>query len=269
MTTKTKTSNITEAQFLEGMRKSCKLAAQILREAGTLVKPGIKTIDINEFVHEKTLAAGAYPAPLNYPLSLTNPRNPKIGKGGFPASVCTSVNEVVCHGIPGDYVLKEGDIVNIDVTTILDGYFGDTSATFMVGQVAPEIKKLVEVTYKCLELGIAAVVPGGRTIDIAKAITNYAEPLGYSVVRDYTGHGVGRIFHTKPTISHYPSPETDAPILPGMFFTVEPMINLGTYHTVLDEKDHWTVRTRDGKPSAQFEHTLYVGPMGVEVLTVA
>jgi methionyl aminopeptidase len=259
---------ITPEDFLKGMRASGKLAAQILRDVGARVKPGITTNQINDWVHEMTLAAGAYPATLNYPGPLTNPRNPKFTKGGFPKSVCTSVNDVICHGVPSDYVLKEGDIVNIDVTNILDGYFGDTDATFYVGEVSPEARKVTEVARKSLELGIAAIKVGGKTIDIARAITKYAEAQGCSVVRSYTGHSIGRKFHMPPNISHYPDPDNSVTIKPGMFFTVEPMINLGHWETRLDEKDGWTVYTADGSLSAQFEHTIYVGENGPEIMTL-
>jgi methionyl aminopeptidase len=236
------------------MREACKLAAKTLKLAGELVKPGISTDDINTFVHEYTIQHGAIPAPLNY--------------HGFPKSVCTSVNEVICHGIPSaKEIIKEGDIINIDVTTILDGFHGDTSRTFFVGEVSREAKQLVEVTWECLQRGIAAVRPGGRVRDIGAAIQDYAESFGYGVVREYVGHGVGRIFHEPPQIPHYRSKGENPRLRPGMVFTIEPMINLGTHETVLDPFDNWTVRTADRKLSAQFEHTVLVTEDHRDVLT--
>jgi methionyl aminopeptidase len=239
---------------IEAMRETCKLAARTLKMASALVKPGITTEDINEAVHEYIIKHGAVPAPLNY--------------HGFPKSVCTSVNEVICHGIPSrKEVLKEGDIINIDVTTIVDGFHGDTSRTFFVGEVSPQAKKLVEVTWECLLRGIAQVKPGTRIRDIGAAIQDYAESFGYGVVREYVGHGVGRIFHEPPQIPHYRAKGANPRLRPGMTFTIEPMINLGTHETVLDPHDGWTVRTADGKLSAQFEHTILVTDDGHDVLT--
>ena len=236
------------------MRAACRLAAKTLKLAAELVKPGVTTDQINQFVHEYTMDQGGVPAPLNY--------------HGFPKSVCTSLNQVVCHGIPSNKeVLKDGDIINIDVTTILDGFHGDTSRTFLVGEVPPHVKKLVEVAWDCLHRGIAKVKPGARIRDIGGAIQDYAEPLGYGVVRDYVGHGIGREFHEPPQISHYRAPGANPRIRKGMTFTIEPMINLGTHETILDNSDGWTVRTADGKLSAQFEHTILVTDDGHEVLT--
>ncbi|MFO0726036.1 MAG: type I methionyl aminopeptidase [Myxococcota bacterium] len=238
---------------IEAMRVACKLAAKCLIEAGKLVKPGISTEDINEFVHEFTIKAGATPAPLNY--------------RGFPKSVCTSINDVVCHGIPSTKdILKEGDIINIDVTPIVDGFHGDTSATFFVGTPSPTTKKLVEVTEECLRRGIAVVKNGVRIRDIGGAIQDYAESFGFGVVRDYVGHGVGRTFHEPPQIPHYRSKGANPRVRTGMIFTIEPMINLGTYETYL-EPDGWTVRTADNRLSAQFEHTILVTDEGHEILT--
>lgn len=240
---------------IDAMRVVCRLAAKTLVLAGELVKPGISTEDINTFVHEYTLQQGARCAPLNY--------------HGFPKSVCTSVNEVVCHGIPSKKViLKEGDIINIDVTSVLDGFFGDTSRTFFVGQVSEPVQKLVRVTEECMYRGIATVKPGGRIRDIGAAIEDHAHAHGYGVVRDYTGHGIGRIFHEAPQIPHYRFQGPNPRLTAGMIFTVEPMINLGTWDTELDAKDGWTVRTKDRKWSAQFEHTVLVTPEGHEILTV-
>lgn len=239
---------------IDAMRAACRLAAKTLKAASALVKPGISTEDINEFVHQYTIDAGAIPAPLNY--------------HGFPKSVCTSVNDVICHGIPSKKeILKDGDIINIDVTTILDGFHGDTSRTFFVGNVSPEARKLVDVTWECLQRGIAQVKNGARVREIGSVIQDYAESFGYGVVREYVGHGVGRIFHEPPQIPHYRAQGANPRLRSGMTFTIEPMINLGTYKTVLDQFDGWTVRTLDGKISAQFEHTLLVTDDGSEVLT--
>lgn len=247
---------------IDAMRAACRLAARTLKMAGALVKPGITTEEINEAVHTYTLEAGAVPAPLNYGA------DPHRGVPPFPKSVCTSINEVVCHGIPSKKdVLKEGDIVNIDVTTILDGFHGDTSRTFLVGQVSPEAKQLVEVTWESLHRGIRAIRPGGRIRDIGAAIQDYAESFGYGVVREYVGHGIGRTFHEEPQIPHFRSSGKNPRLQSGMTFTVEPMINLGTHETVLDPIDRWTVRTADRKLSAQFEHTILVHDDGYEILT--
>lgn len=247
---------------VDGMRAACRLAARTLRMAGELVKPGITTEEINEAVHTYTLEAGAIPAPLNYGA------DPGRGVPPFPKSVCTSINEVVCHGIPSKKdVLKEGDIVNIDVTTILDGFHGDTSRTFLVGQVSPEAKQLVETTWECLHRGIRTIRPGGRIRDIGSAIQDYAEQFGYGVVREYVGHGIGRFFHEEPQIPHFRSSGKNPRIQAGMTFTVEPMINLGTHETILDPIDRWTVRTADKRLSAQFEHTILVTDESYEILT--
>lgn len=246
--------SIKGAAEIDAMRAACRLAAKTLKLAGELVKPGLSTEELNTFVHEYTLAAGAIPAPLNY--------------HGFPKSVCTSVNNVICHGIPSENdILKEGDIVNIDVTTILDGFHGDTSRTFYVGEVSPELHKLVDVTWECLQRGIAKVRPGARIREIGGAIVDYAEPFGYGVVREYVGHGIGRGFHEAPQVPHYRARGANPRMRKGMTFTIEPMINLGSHETVLDPDDGWTVRTRDHKHSAQFEHTLLCCEDGVEILT--
>ena len=259
---------MTEAE-LPKMRRSCKLAANILEEVCSRVGVGVCTEDINSWVHDLTRQAGAYPAPLNYPKGLTDPDHPKILKGGFPKSVCTSVNEVVCHGIPSKKdILKDGDIVNIDVTCILDGYFGDTSRTIYIGTPSEEAKLVTETARECLDLAIGTVKAGSRLIDIGRVIENHAAKKHLGVVRDYTGHGVGRVFHTEPQVCHYPNKDTDMELIENMTFTIEPMINLGTWETRLDKKDQWTVYTLDGKISAQFEHTLLVTADGVEILTL-
>ncbi len=239
---------------IELMRKSGRLAAETLNHLEKLLKPGMSTLEVNNICHDYILSHGAIPAPLNYK--------------GFPKSVCTSINQVVCHGIPSDKVkIKEGDILNVDVTTILNGYYGDTNKTFLIGNVKPEIVKLVQVTKECLDYAIAEVKPGARLGDIGAAIQEHAEKNGYSVVRDFCGHGIGRNFHEDPQILHFGKRGTGMVIKEGMTFTIEPMINLGTYRCrVLD--DGWTAVTLDGKHSAQFEHTLAVTKDGSEILTL-
>mgnify|MGYP006277805911 FL=1 len=241
------------------MRVACQTAAELLNYLETLVKPGISTLEINDAAEAWTKKRGSTSAPLGYP----GPVMP------FPKSICTSINEVVCHGIPSaDQVLQDGDIINIDVTPITDSYHGDTSRTFLVGNVAPEVRQLVEVTQECLHRGIQQVKPGGRVGDIGAAIQEYAESFGFSVVRDFVGHGVHRIFHAAPQIPHYGIRGKGKKLRPGMVFTIEPMINLGT-HEVEVLGDGWTALTADRKLSAQFEHTVAVTKEGVEILTLA
>lgn len=239
---------------IELMRKSGRLAAETLNYLHKYLKPGVSTLEVNNLCHEFILSHGAIPAPLNYK--------------GFPKSVCTSINQVVCHGIPSEKViLKDGDILNVDVTTILNGYYGDTNRTFLIGNVKPEIIKLVHTTQTCLDLAISEVKPGARLGDIGAAIQEHAEKNGYSVVRDFCGHGIGRNFHEDPQILHFGKRGTGMKIQEGMTFTIEPMINLGTYKCrVLP--DGWTAVTLDGKHSAQFEHTLAVTSTGCEILTL-
>lgn len=240
---------------LKKMRRVSKLAADTLCMISEHLKPGISTNDINTLVHDYTLAHDAAPAPLNY--------------HGFPKSVCTSINHVVCHGIPDDTILENGDIVNIDVTPRLpaqQGYHGDTSATFYIGEPSAEAKHVVEVARHSLELGIAVVSPGRHVGDIGWAIQKYVEGEGCSVVQDYTGHGIGRVFHGPPSIPHYGIPATGPRLRRGMTFTIEPMVNLGGF-SVKHLSDGWTVETLDGSLSAQFEHTLVVTREGCEVLT--
>ena len=247
---------------VDAMRAVCKLAAKTLKLAGELVKPGVSTEEINEFVHTYTLEAGAVPAPLHYG---ADPRN---GIPPFPKSVCTSINDVICHGIPSrDDVLKDGDIVNIDVTSILDGFHGDTSATFFVGTPTPEIEKLVQITKEAMHVGIRTVKPGSRVRDIGGAIEDFAGKLGYGIVESYVGHGLGRRFHEPPQIPHVRTRGPNPRFRAGMTFTVEPMINLGTAEPILDPQDGWTVRTADGSISAQFEHTVLVTDDGHDILT--
>jgi methionyl aminopeptidase len=237
---------------IEAMREVSRMAGETLLAVADLVRPGVTTDEINTFVHADTLKRGARPAPLNYK--------------GFPKSVCTSVNEVVCHGIPSDRVLRDGDIINIDVTHIYKGFHGDTSATFYVGEPSADAKKVVEVARRSLELGIQQVKPGGRLGDIGAAIQEFAEGHGCSVVRDFVGHGIGRKFHDEPKVLHYGRWGKGERLKTGMTFTIEPMINLGDWQVeVLD--DQWTAVTADGSLSAQFEHTVLVTDSGVEVLT--
>jgi methionyl aminopeptidase len=241
----------TEEQ-IDGIRRASQLTRDILDMLEERIVAGISTEDINRWVHEYTLAHGATPAPLNY--------------RGFPKSVCTSLNQVVCHGIPDGTVLREGDILNVDVTSILDGYYGDSSRMFLIGEVSDEACRLVEVTRECLNLGIAQVKPGNTLGDIGHAIQQHAESHGYSVVRDYIGHGTGVQFHEPPDVRHFGEPGTGVRLVPGMVFTIEPMINAGGYQVKL-LGDGWTVETADGSLSAQWEHTVRVTEDGVEVLT--
>jgi methionyl aminopeptidase len=238
---------------IEAMRAVGRLAGETLHAVNDMIRPGITTEEINTFVHQDTLAKGAIPAPLGY--------------RGFPKSVCTSINEVVCHGIPGPRVLKEGDIINVDVTHIYRGFHGDTSATFYVGEPSEQARRLVEVTRKCLEIGISVVREGARLGDIGAAIQEFAESHGFGVVRDFVGHGIGRRFHTEPMVSHVGTWGHGPKLRAGMTFTIEPMINLGSPE-VRVLADDWTAVTVDGSLSAQFEHTILVTETGAEILTV-
>ena len=240
------------AKDYEGMRSAGRLAAETLDMLIPIVKPGITTEDINTLVHDYTLKHGGIPAPLGY--------------RGFPKSVCTSVNNVVCHGIPGNKILKDGDLVNIDVTTILDGWFGDTSRMFVVGEASIKASRLVKTTFECLWRGIEAVRPGATTGDIGHAIQTYAEEKNFSVVREFCGHGLGRVFHDAPNILHYGTPGSGTVLKEGMFFTIEPMINAGGNGVKL-KSDGWTAVTKDRSLSAQFEHSLAVTEDGYEIFT--
>lgn len=244
--------SIKTAKEVEGIRVASQMAAETLLAVGDMIRPGITTEDINRFVHEDTLKRGGYPAPLNY--------------HGFPKSVCTSINEVVCHGIPGDRVLEPGDIINVDVTTIYNGFYGDTSATFYIGEPSSEAKHVTEVSRRSLQLAIAQVRDGARLGDIGAAIQEFAEGEGCSVVRAFVGHGIGRRFHEAPQVSHVGKWGSGLRLRAGMVFTIEPMINLGT-HEVEIKDDKWTAVTADGSLSAQFEHTIVVTRSGAEVLT--
>ncbi len=241
-----------EADFVK-MRAAGRLAAEILDFITPHVKIGVATDFLDELCHKKILEHGAIPAPLGY--------------RGYPKSICTSVNHVVCHGIPNEKLLKNGDIVNIDVTVILDGWHGDTSRMFYVGEPSVKAKRLCQVTYEAMLLGIEQVKPGAHLGDIGHAIQTYAEKNGFSVVRDYCGHGIGRTFHTDPNVVHYGRKGSGAELKEGMFFTIEPMINVGGYETLLSKHDGWTVTTRDKSLSAQFEHTVGVTKDGVEIFT--
>ena len=216
------------------------------------IRPGVTTDEINTLVHDFTLRHGAVPAPLNY--------------RGFPKSVCVSINEVICHGIPGDRPFRDGDIVNVDVTSILNGYYADASKTFFVGTPGADALKVVHVSRQCLAEGMAAVMPGNTVGDIGYAIQSYAEGQGCSVVREFVGHGVGIDFHEAPQIPHYGKPGAGVRLVPGMVFTIEPMINLGRKELVVLD-DGWTAVTKDGSLSAQFEQTLMVTESGAESLT--
>ena len=245
---------IHDATGFEGMRKAGQLAAECLDFITPYVKPGVSTDELNTLCHDWTLERGAVPAPLNY--------------RGFPKSICTSINHVVCHGIPGDKVLVDGDIINIDVTVILDGWYGDTSRMFYAGKPSIKAQKLVETTFECLWRGIEMVRPGATLGDIGHAIQSYAEKKRYSVVRDFCGHGLGRVFHDAPNVMHFGRPGEGEVLREGMFFTIEPMINAGK----LDVKilaDGWTAVTKDRSLSAQFEHSLGVTADGYEIFTLS
>ena len=240
------------SEGFEGMRRAGRLAAEILDALVPQVIPGVTTGEIDAIVQRMTLDAGGVPATLGY--------------RGYTKSCCTSINHVVCHGIPGDKVLKDGDIVNIDVTPILEGWHGDTSRMFLVGDVPIKAKKLVEVTYKCLMLGLEQARPGNKLGDISNAIQSHAEKHRYGVVRDFCGHGLGRLFHDSPEVIHAGRPGTGPELKPGMFFTVEPMINIGRPDVKLLD-DGWTAVTRDRSLSAQFEHSIGITDTGCEIFT--
>ena len=242
------------AEAFAGMASAGRLVAEALDLLVDEVKPGVTTEALDQFVFEFAMDQGAVPAPLNY--------------RGFPKSICTSLNHVVCHGIPGPRALKEGDILNIDVTLIVDGWHGDSSRMFAVGKIPRAAERLLEVTYHALMRGVAAVRPGATTGDIGAAIQTYAEGERCSVVRDFCGHGLGRVFHDRPNILHYGEPGEGLALKPGMLFTIEPMINLGKPHVKI-LSDGWTAVTRDRSLSAQFEHTVGVTETGCEVFTVS
>ena len=239
---------------IEGVREAGRVNTMVLDYVEPFIKEGISTEEINTLVHDYTIKVGGTPAPLNY--------------RGFPKSVCTSINEVVCHGIPDEKrILKSGDIVNIDVTTIVDGFYGDASRMYCIGQVSEESKRLVQVAKECLDLGVAAVKPWGFLGDMGYAVNTHAQKNGYTIVREIGGHGVGIDFHEEPWVSHIGTPGTDILLVPGMIFTIEPMVNMGKADVYTDSSDGWTVYTEDGKPSAQWEYTILVTEEGTEILS--
>lgn len=246
---------------IELMREACQVTATILDEVGEIIRPGMSTEEINSFVHRRTVELGATPSPLNYK--------------GFPKSVCVSPNDVICHGIPAPFViLQAGDIVNVDVTSYKNGFHGDSSRMYFVGGVdacSPEARELVEVARQALFVGIKAVRPGNRIGDIGAAIQDFVNQTGrrYGIVKEYTGHGLGREFHEAPQVIHTARRGTGSPIKSGMTFTIEPMINAGSAKTSLSKVDGWTVRTADGSLSAQWEHTVLVTDKGCELMTAS
>ncbi len=241
------------AADFDGMRKAGSLAAQTLDYITPYVKEGVSTDELNDLCHEFITKNDAIPAPLNY--------------RGFPKSICTSLNHVVCHGIPSARKLQDGDILNIDVTVIVDGWHGDTSRMYVVGKPSIKAQNLINVTHEALMRAIEVVRPGAFTGDIGHAIQSYVEPKGYSVVRDFCGHGLGKDFHTAPEILHYGQPSTGIELKEGMFFTIEPMINAGDYPVKILQ-DNWTAVTRDKSLSAQFEHSIGVTESGYEIFTL-
>ena len=247
---------IKNSEEIQKMREAGRLASKTLEMISEFVAPGISTGKLDEICHRYiTEDLECIPAPLNYK--------------GFPKSICTSINQVVCHGIPSESkILKDGDILNIDVTVIKDGFHGDTSKMFMVGSEKPHAKKLINITQECMYEALKIVRPGARLGDIGYKIQSIAESNHYSVVRDYCGHGIGRVFHEDPQILHYGIPNTGLTLKEGMCFTIEPMINIGSHKTKLSKKDGWTVETIDGRLSAQWEHTVLVTNSGYEVLTL-
>ena len=245
---------IHKKEDFEGMRKAGKLASQTLDFITSYVKEGITTLELNDLCHDFILKHNAIPAPLNYK--------------GYPKSICTSINHVICHGIPEKRKLVKGDIINIDVTVILDGWYGDTSRMFFVGKPSVLAQKLVDTTYECMMRGIEAVKPGATLGDVGHVIQTLAESRGFSVVRDFCGHGLGRVFHTEPFVLHYGKPGEGVRLEEGMFFTIEPMINAGKHHAKI-LADGWTAVTRDQSLSAQWEHSLAVTKDGFEIFTVS
>ncbi|MBT5047674.1 MAG: type I methionyl aminopeptidase [Rhodospirillaceae bacterium] len=243
---------IHKPEDFDGMRRAGQLAAELLDYITPFVKPGVTTDELDKLCHDFTLERDAVPAPLNY--------------RGFPKSICTSINHVVCHGIPSDKVLRDGDIINIDVTPILDGWHGDTSRMFAVGKIGVKAKRLIEITYESLMRGISVVRPGATLGDIGHAIQSFAEENRFSVVRDFCGHGLGKIFHAPPSVLHYGNPSEGQALREGMFFTIEPMINAGRQETKI-LADGWTAVTKDRSLSAQFEHSIAVTADGYEIFT--
>ncbi len=255
----TETKKPTSQEFIAGMREAGRLASEVLDHVTPFIKAGITTGELDQICHDYMVnVQKTVPAPLNYQ---------PPGYPPFPKSICTSVNDVICHGIPGDRILKDGDVVNLDITVITQtGYYGDTSRMFAVGEPSILAKRLSQITYECMWLGIAQVKPGCTLGDIGYAIQTHAENAGYSVVREYCGHGIGQVFHDEPQIVHYGKPGLGEQLHEGMTFTIEPMINAGK-RDIRTMPDQWTVKTKDRSLSAQWEHTCLVTPTGVEVLT--
>ena len=244
---------IKSAADIEGMKKAATINNAVLDLVGSRIKAGMTTEEINVLVHDYTVSQGGIPAPLNYE--------------GYPKSVCVSINNVVCHGIPSeDIILKDGDIVNVDVTTIVEGYYADASRMYMIGEVSDEAKRLVEVAKECLEVGIAAIKPWGHLGDIGAAVHKHAKENGCSVVTDLGGHGIGKLFHEEPFVPHVGEEGEGMLLVPGMTLTVEPMINAGDYEVYIDDEDGWTVYTEDDSLSAQWEHTVLITETGVEII---
>ena len=242
-------------QQIEGIHQSCQLAAQILQKTCAQAQIGTTTQELNDFAENLHKKAGALPAPLGY------------GHPPFPKAICTSLNEVICHGIPNDTPLTEGDILNIDVTCILNGYYGDCSAMVMLGKVSEEKKRVVDVSHACLMRSLEILKPGLSLCEIGKVIEDYAKQYGCSVVNQFVAHGVGVDFHEAPQIPHCYN-NLHIPLAPGMTFTIEPMINAGVRSGIIDSQDQWTARTSDGKPSAQWEHTVLITEKGYKILTM-
>ncbi|MGG7176093.1 methionyl aminopeptidase [Clostridium paraputrificum] len=247
-------SIIKNEEQIRGIRESAKINTAVLDLVAQNIKAGMTTEEIDIMVHDFTVSQGAIPAPLNFE--------------GFPKSVCTSINDEVCHGIPSkDVVLEEGDIINVDVSTIYNGYYSDASRMFMIGNVHEDLQKLVKVSKECVDKGLAAAKPWGFLGDIAEAVQTHAENNGYSVVREFGGHGVGIAFHEEPFVAHVGKKGTDMLLVPGMIFTIEPMINMGKKEIFIDSDNDWTVLTEDGYPSSQWEYTVLITEDGAEVLT--
>lgn len=245
---------IKTSKQIEGIRRSGEINTGVLDLIEREIHAGMSTEEIDRLVYDYTTSHGAIPAPLNYE--------------GFPKSVCTSINEVVCHGIPSEEeILEEGDIINVDVSTIFNGYYSDASRMFVIGETTPEKQKLVDVTLECLKIGAEAARPWGFVGDIGKAIERHARKNGFSVVCDLCGHGVGLEFHEDPEVDHYNTHQKGMLLVPGMVFTIEPMINMGTHEVFIDEEDGWAVVTEDELPSAQWEHTFLMTENGLEILT--
>lgn len=249
------TGDVYDAETIEKIRRAGKISSQALDLIGSVIRPGMTTDEIDQIGHDYVISHGAYPSTLGY--------------RGYPKSLCTSVNEVICHGIPDDTVIQEGDLVNVDITSYLDGVHGDTNRTFIVGETSPEVRNLVERTHEALNRGIKAVAPGREVNVIGRAIESYAKRFGYGVVRDFTGHGVGTSFHSGLIIPHYDSAPLYNDIMEvGMVFTIEPMLTLGTHEWDM-WADDWTVTTKDKSWTAQFEHTLVVTETGADILTLS